>query len=88
MDYSHNRLIERVYDDWSDRPDTLCFTRVQDKGTGLGYESIRDFVERIFRGEPVRVPLEDSVDVTRVILAIMVSAEREQPILVEDVWRR
>lgn len=85
MDYSHNRLIERVYEDWADRPDTLCYTRIQGKGSGLGYESIRDFVERIYHGEPVRVPLKESVDVTRVILAIMVSVDKKQPVLVEDI---
>lgn len=88
MDYSHNRLIERVYDDWADRPDMLCFTRVQGKGSGLGYESIRDFVERIYHREKVRVPLEEAVDVTRVILAVIASADKGQPVLVEDIWKR
>ncbi len=87
MDYSHNQLIERVYEDWADRPDMLCYTRIQGKGSGLGYESIRDFVERIYHNEPVRVPLEDAVDVSRVILAIMASADRHEPVFVEDIWK-
>ena len=36
MDYSHNRLLERIYDDWADRPDMLCCTRVQGKVPAWG----------------------------------------------------
>lgn len=78
MDFSHNTLLERFLPDEASHPDVLCKPRIYGKPTGLAYESIRDFIERIAAGENVRVPLEDSVRVTRVILAILKSAELEQ----------
>jgi len=82
MDFSHNTLLERFLEDEASHPDVICKPRVQGKPTGLGYESIRDFVERIYRKEEVRVPLEDSIAVTRIILAIMESAEKREPVRV------
>lgn len=83
MDFSHNTLLERFLEDEASHPDVICKPRVQGKPTGLAYESIRDFVERIYLKEKVRVPLEDSIAVTRIILAIMESAEKREPIRVK-----
>ena len=85
MDYSHHRLLERVYDNWADRPDVICKPHVQGKAVGLGHESIRDFITCVYHDRPVKVPLEDSVNVTRVLLAIIESAENRQPVEVEPI---
>ena len=85
MDYSHHRLLERVYESRADRPDVICKPHVQGKAVGLAHESLRDFIDCVHHDKPVKVPLEDSVNVTRVLLAIMESAERRQPVEVEPV---
>lgn len=82
MDFSHHTLLERFLEDEASHPDVICKPRVQGKPTGLGYESIRDFIERIYHKEEVRVPLEDSIAVTKIILAIMESAGKREPVKV------
>jgi len=84
MDFSHNTLLERFLPDEASHPDILCRPRIHGKPTGLAYESIRDFIERIAAGESVRVPLADSARVTRIILAILKSAESGQLVEVAE----
>ena len=85
VDFSGNSLIERFLADKADHPDVLVRPIVQGKPTGLAFESIRDFVDRIYFGEDVKVSLESSVHVTCVILAILESAEKRAPVAVENV---
>ena len=85
VDFSHNALLERFLEETSDHPDILVRPVIQGKPTGLAFESIRDFVDRICLGEEVRVNLESSVHVTAVILALLASAECRAPVLVEDI---
>lgn len=85
MDFSHNQLLERFLEDKADHPDFLCKPHVQGKATGLAYDSIRDFVDCIANGEPVKVPLQDSLNVTMTILAIMKSARLRRPVAVEHI---
>ena len=85
MDYSHHRLLERVYDNRSDRPDVICKPHVQGKAVGLSHESLRDFIDCIYRGKPAKVPLEDSVRVSSVLLDAMESAKRREPVEVGPV---
>lgn len=80
MDLSHNQMIERFLETSSDHPDILDGPLVQGKHVGLAYESIRDFVESVTDGDPVKVTLEDGIKVTQVLLAIMKSAETRQPV--------
>lgn len=83
MDFSHNSLLERFLPDKADHPDVLCKPIVQGKAVGLGYESIRDFIDRIYRNEPLVISLEESLRVTEVILAIFESAQKREPVEVE-----
>jgi len=80
MDFSHNTLLERFLENEASHPDVICKPIIHGKPTGLAYESIRDFIERIHSGQEVLIPLEDSVAVTRTILAIMESAEKKEPV--------
>jgi predicted dehydrogenase len=80
MDLTNNQLIERYLEGGSDHPDCIVKPRVYDRHVGFAYESIRDFVECLALGRPVRVGLEDGLRVTRVVLAIMQSAESGRPV--------
>jgi predicted dehydrogenase len=80
MDFSHNTLLERFLEDEASHPDVICKPRIHGKPMGLACESIRDFVERLSCGQDVMIPLEDSIAVSNVILAIMESAESRMPV--------
>ena len=82
MDLTNNQLIERYLPDSSDHPDCIVKPQVFDKHVGFAYESIRDFVECLALGKPVKVGLEDGLRVTRVVLAIMESAREGRPVMV------
>jgi predicted dehydrogenase len=82
MDLTNNQLIERFLESSSDHPDCIVKPQVRDKHVGFAYESIRDFVECLAIGKPVEVGLEDGLRVTRVVLAIMESAEARRPVRV------
>ncbi len=83
MDFSHNTLLERFLENEASHPDVICKPKIHGKPTGLAYESIRDFIERIYHKEKVRIPLEESIAVTKIILAIMESAKKKMPVTVE-----
>ena len=82
MDLTHNQLIERYLEDMSDHPDILDGPLIRDRRTGLAYESVRDFVDCVATGKKVEVTLEDGHNVTKVLLAIIDSAERREPVVV------
>ena len=82
MDLTNNQLIERFLESSNDHPDCIVKPQVRDKHVGFAYESIRDFVECLAIGKPVEVGLEDGLRVTRVVLAIMESAEARRPVRV------
>lgn len=83
MDFSHNSLLERFLEDEATHPDVICKPRIHGKPTGLAYESIRDFIERVYNKEEVLIPLEDSIAVTKIILAIKESAKKKEPVKVK-----
>jgi predicted dehydrogenase len=82
MDLTNNQLFERYLESSSDHPDCIVKPQVFDKHVGFAYESIRDFVECLALGKPVKVGLEDGLRVTRVVLAIMESARTGRPVAV------
>jgi predicted dehydrogenase len=75
MDLTNNQMIERYLEHQSDHPDCLVKPQVRQKHVGFAYESIRDFVECLATGRELQVGLEDGLTVTKVVLAIMESAE-------------
>lgn len=84
MDFSHNTLLERFLENEASHPDCLVKPIVQGKPVGLAYESIRDFIERIYRSEKVIISIEESVAVSKIILAIMESAKKKK--IIEIKW--
>ncbi|MBD3306239.1 gfo/Idh/MocA family oxidoreductase [candidate division KSB3 bacterium] len=80
MDLTGNQAIERYLEEKSDHPDILIMPTIHGKPTGFAYESIRDFIERLVSGEEFISGFEDGYRVSKVILAIMHSAETRQPV--------
>ncbi len=83
MDFSHNTLLERFLEDEYSHPDIICKPKIYGKPTGFAYESIRNFIERVYHKEDVRITLKESIAVTRIILAIMESAREKMPVALE-----
>ncbi|MGI6149552.1 MAG: Gfo/Idh/MocA family oxidoreductase [Firmicutes bacterium] len=82
LDLSNNQMIERFTEDRNDRPDVLVQHFVHGKAKGFAYESIRHFIDNLVTGEEFLVSLEDAVNTSLVILAILESAETGQPVKV------
>jgi predicted dehydrogenase len=82
MDLTNNQMIERYLEDSTDHPDCLVKPQVRDRHVGFAYESIRDFVDCLFLGKEVQANLEDGLNVTKVVLAIMESASTGVPVTV------
>lgn len=82
MDFSHNTLLERFLEGEASHPDVLVKPIVNGKPMGLAYESIRDFIERVYNKEKLLISLEESVEITKVILAILESSKRREPVKV------
>jgi predicted dehydrogenase len=80
MDLTHNQLIERYLTQMSDRPDVLDSPLIHGKHVGFVHESIKHFIDCVADGQLPQVTLDDGVRVSKVILAIMKSAERREPV--------
>lgn len=80
IDLSSSNFFEIYSADKVEHPDFLVKPRVYGKPTGFSYESIRDFIERLYREEDFVVPFEDSVNVNRVLFAIIDSATKGEPV--------
>jgi len=82
IDLTHNQLIERYYESASDRPDVLDGPLIRGRHVGFVYESVRHFVECLAEGKPVEATLDDGIRVSKVILAILESASKREPVTV------
>ena len=82
MDLTNNQLFERYFETASDHPDCIVKPLVYDRHEGFAFNSIRDFVECLALGKPVKAGLDDGLAVTSVILAIMESAATRSPVTV------
>jgi predicted dehydrogenase len=80
MDLTHNQLIERYLANVSDRPDVLDGPLIRGRHVGFVYESIKHFVDCVADGKQPEVTLQDGVRVSKVILAIMESAQKREPV--------
>lgn len=82
LDLTHSQFIERFLENSSDRPAFLHDVQVYGRRVGFVYESIRHFVDCLAEGKPVQATLDDGVKVTKVILAILESADKQEPVSV------
>ncbi len=83
LDLSNNQMIERFTEDRNDRPDVLVQHFIHGKAKGFAYESIRHFIDNLVTGKEFLLSLEDAVNTSLVILAILESAETGQPVKVK-----
>lgn len=65
MDFSHNTLLERFLGDEAVHPDVIVKPRIHGKPMGLAYESIRDFIEKIYFD---KYPVKQSILVLEIAL--------------------
>ena len=80
IDTSNHTMIRQYDDSRAKVPDVLVRNTVHGRVKGFAYESIRSFIDKLITGEEFIVSLEDSAQVSLVILAIMESAEKHIPI--------
>ncbi len=83
IDLTNNGVLQRFLPDRYDQPDVFVKPQIHDRHSGFAYAAIYDFVERLFFGEDFVSDLRDGVNVSKTVLAIMESAEREAPVAVE-----
>lgn len=83
MDLTNHGLISVFTEDKLTQPDTLVNPFIHGKRQGFAIEAIRDFVERLAKDEAFVTDLDDGINVTKTILAIMKSAKSGKPELVE-----
>jgi predicted dehydrogenase len=83
MDLTNNQAIERFTEEKADHPDMLIMPVVHGKPIGFAHESIRDFADRLASGKEFLATFEDGYRVSSVLLSIMRSAEKRQPMDVE-----
>jgi predicted dehydrogenase len=82
VDMSNNQAYERFLEDRADHPDIFVKPVIHGKPMGFAHESIRSFIDCIASEEPFVVDAYDGLEVTRVLEAIMRSAETKEPVLV------
>ncbi len=83
LDLSNNQMIERFTEQKSDRPDVLVNHFVHGRAMGFAYQSIRHFVDRLIDGKPFLLTPQDAANTSLVILAMMESAKRKEPVKVQ-----
>jgi hypothetical protein len=80
IDFSSSNFFEIYTEKKVEHPDFSVKPRVYGQPSGFSYESIRDFIRKIVFDEEFIVPFEESVDVNRVLFAILDSAEKRAPV--------
>jgi predicted dehydrogenase len=80
IDFSSSNFFEIYTEKKVEHPDFSVKPRVYGQPSGFSYESIRDFIRKIVFNEEFIVPFEESVDVNRVLFAILDSAEKRAPV--------
>lgn len=83
LDLTNNNTIERFSKDKNDNPDFLVNHFVHGKAKGFAYESIRHYIDKLVAEEEFLVSLEDAMNVSFVILAIMKSAKTNKAVKVK-----
>jgi predicted dehydrogenase len=80
LDLSSHNMIQKYTDEKVQVPDVLVQHAIFDYPRGFAFESIRSFVDCILSGEEFRVSVEDAANTSLVILSIMESAAKGQPV--------
>jgi predicted dehydrogenase len=83
MDLINSQLIERYTEEKGDNPDVLVRHFIHGKAKGFAYESVRHFIDCMVSGDDFLVSLDDAVNTSLVVLAIMESAKKGIPVEVK-----
>ena len=83
IDLTNNGVLQRFLPGRYDQPDVFVKPQVHDRHSGFAYAAIHDFVERLFFRQDFVTDLRDGVNVSKTVLAIMESAERNAPVKVD-----
>ncbi len=83
VDTSHNRTMEMYTDARYAYPDLMA-PPTGEHLTGFVLDSIAYFVDAVTQGKPVLATGEDGIAVTRAICAIIESAEKGEPVYLEE----
>jgi predicted dehydrogenase len=82
IDLSNNQAYERFLENQADHPDIFVKPVIHGKPMGFAHESIRSFIDCLAGDVPFVVDAYDGLEVTKVIEAIILSAETREPVLV------
>ncbi|MFV0451175.1 MAG: Gfo/Idh/MocA family oxidoreductase, partial [Propioniciclava sp.] len=80
IDASSHNLIQKYTEDQAVVPDVLVRNSVFGYPAGFAFASIRSFVDALASGEDFQVSLDDAAKVSMIVLAIMESAQRREPV--------
>lgn len=83
IDTTNHRMVELYNEEKHENPDTLVNHFVHGKPEGFAYKSIQHFVEKLATGEEFLVSVEEAAKTSLIILAIMESAEKGEPVQVD-----
>ncbi|MBX7256683.1 MAG: Gfo/Idh/MocA family oxidoreductase [Candidatus Hydrogenedentes bacterium] len=80
MDATHNRALEKYTESSGEYPDMFVMPVIHGRQQGFAAESIRHFVDCVYRDRVPMVTGKDGLEVTRVICAIEDSIRSGQPV--------
>lgn len=83
LDLSNNQMITHFTDEKAHHPDVLVKHFVHGYPAGFAYQSIRHFVDRLLDGKEFLIQPVDAINTSLVVLSIMESAERREPVEVQ-----
>lgn len=83
IDQSNSNFFEIYNETKKENPDVFIKHWVHGSPKGFSYEAISDFVHKLYFDEEFIVSFEDSVNVNKVLFAILSSAETRQPVEVK-----
>ncbi len=77
---SNSDMLQVFTETRSNTPDCIARPIIQDKITGFVSNSIRSFVERLIDGRPFMISLQEAIDTSIALMAIMQSAKQKKVI--------
>ena len=83
IDISSSNFFEIYYQDKIEHPDFFIKPYVYGKPSGFAFEAIRDFVKKLYLEEEFLITLEESINVNKVLFAILKSANKREPVFVK-----
>ena len=80
LDLSSSNFFEIYYENKIEHPDFFITNSVFDEPKGFSFESIKDFVRKLYFDEEFIIQFEDSINVNKVLFKILESSKKHEPI--------